>query len=232
VYLAYNDAEMASHVPVTLHHFKILARLGRSINWSMIHDIENGVEFFFSEDDYLKKQSNVKVKSDLTQPSVLLAPNEAPRSKSDKSPAKRRPRRMATETIRSYVVPDSDDDDDDIADDAETSWVMQIDAKKRKVETNLQQWIKELSILLKEEQRKYKEKKKRIERAVSPDTKVRTAKSEFLKSLTSNLRTLRKVDLDRRRALHGADISDFSSGDDDEYQVGGTRSNKRRRIGN
>jgi len=63
----------------------------------------------------------------------------------------RRPRRTAA-TIRSYAVPDSDDDD--ITEEAEIAWAMHVDAKKRKVESNLQQWIKELSVLLKEEQRK------------------------------------------------------------------------------
>lgn len=97
----------------------------------------------------------------------------------------------------------------------------------------------------------YKEKKKRIEKAAPPETKVRVAKvsalklsgeyivryvfsqSEFFKSLASNLRNLRKVDLDKRRALYGPDAAeaDFSSEEDDEYQIKNTRSNKRRRVG-
>ena len=156
VYLAYNDVGVASHVPITLQHFKILARLGRLINWSMFHDIEAGAEFLFSEDDYLNKQLKAKVKTEVkaeaTQLSIPLASNKASTSKLDKSPGKKRPRRTAAATIRSYVVPDSDDED--IADKTETTWAMHVDAKKRRIESNLQQWIKELTVLLKEEQRK------------------------------------------------------------------------------
>jgi hypothetical protein len=124
----------------------------------MIHDIETGAEFFFSEDDYLRKQAKPKTKADVktevTQPSIP-PPNTASTFKLDK-----RPKRMAA-TLRSYVVPDSDDDD--ITDYAE-AWAIHVYAKKRKVETNLQQWIKELSVLLKEEQRKVGclDRKKRI----------------------------------------------------------------------
>jgi hypothetical protein len=122
----------------------------------MFHDIEAGAEFFFSEDDYLNKQPKPKikteVKTEVTQLSIPPASSKASTSKPDKSPEKKRPRRTAAATIRSYVVPDSDDED--IAEEAEITWGMHVDAKKRKVESNLQQWIKELSVLLKEEQRK------------------------------------------------------------------------------
>jgi hypothetical protein len=156
VYLTYHDVGTGSHVPITLHHFKILARLGRPINWSMYHDIESGAEFFFSEDDYLNKQLKSKIKTEVKTETTLLSipptSNRASTSNQDKSPAKRRPRRTAAVAIRSYAVPDSDDED--ITNEAETTWAMYVDAKKRKVESNLQRWIKELSVLLKEEQRK------------------------------------------------------------------------------
>ncbi|KIM89376.1 hypothetical protein PILCRDRAFT_813299 [Piloderma croceum F 1598] len=231
VYLTYNDVGLTSHVPITLHHFKILARLGRPINWTMLHEIEAGAEFFFSEDDYLNKQPKLKIKTEVkTEVAQSPVPSTSNKAKLDKEI--RRPRRTTAATIKSYTVPDSDDDD--IAEEAETAWAMHVDAKKRKVESKLQRWIKELSVLLKEEQRKYKEKKKKMEKAAPPDTKVRVAKSEFFKTLASNLRHLRKVDLDQRRALYGPDVADvdFSSEDDDEYQIRNTRSNKRRRIEN
>jgi hypothetical protein len=63
-----------------------------------------------------------------------------------------RPKRMAAATVRSYAIPDSDDED--IANDEEKTMAMHSNVKKRKVESNLQRWIKELSVLLKEEQRK------------------------------------------------------------------------------
>ena len=56
-------------------------------------------------------------------------------------------------------------------------------------------------------------------------------KSEFHKSLIIHLRTLRKVDLDKRKQLYGSDVAeeDYSDDDDDEeYQ--NVRVSKRRRI--
>ena len=57
---------------------------------------------------------------------------------------------MAT-SVKSYVIPDSDDED--IAGEGEDESVRRF-AKKRKAETNMQRWIKQLDVLLKEEQRK------------------------------------------------------------------------------
>lgn len=69
------------------------------------------------------------------------------------SPPRKRPRRSAVSSSISYVVPDSDDDM--IADDNDDVMrQVKVIAKKRKVESNLQKWIKNLDILLKEEQRK------------------------------------------------------------------------------
>jgi hypothetical protein len=143
-------------VPITLHHFKILARLGRPIDWPIFHDIKSGAEFFFSEDDYLNKLPKPKIKTEVkTETALISIPTTSNMDSTynlDKSTGKKRPRRTAAAAIRSYAVPDSDDED--IADEAETTWTMHVDAKKRKVESNLQRWIKELSVLFKEEQRK------------------------------------------------------------------------------
>jgi hypothetical protein len=118
----------------------------------MLHEIEAGAEFFFSEDDYLNKQPKLKIKMEVkTEVAQSPVPSTSNKAKLDKSSEIRRPRRTTAAAIKSYAVPDSDDDD--IAE-VETAWVMHVDAKKRKVESNLQQWIKELSVLLKEEQRK------------------------------------------------------------------------------
>jgi hypothetical protein len=66
---------------------------------------------------------------------------------------KKRPRRMAAATVRSYTVPDSDDEA--IADDYDSHRLGEKEQrKKKKVETNLQRWIKQLSVLLKDEQAK------------------------------------------------------------------------------
>ena len=57
--------------------------------------------------------------------------------------------------VTSYIVPDSDDEAI-VEDDVENAMMalLSTQAKKRKVESNLQRWIKHLSALLVEEQRK------------------------------------------------------------------------------
>jgi hypothetical protein len=73
--------DTAEHVPVTLKHFKLLARLGKapvrnpkhschftashllrgpSQPWTLFAEIEHGAEFFFSEEDYLTTEQVVK----------------------------------------------------------------------------------------------------------------------------------------------------------------------------
>lgn len=56
--------------------------------------------------------------------------------------------------------------------------------------------------------------------------------SEFFKSLVGNIRNLRKVDQDKRKAMYGPDApeEEFTEGDDDEYQHR-NRPGKRRRLG-
>ncbi|KAG0694532.1 hypothetical protein DFH29DRAFT_985243 [Suillus ampliporus] len=239
-----NYVSTSQHVPVTLKHFRLLARLGKAPNWCLYHEIENGAEFYFSEEDYLSKQppatepkrySKVKVKSKETSPSIPRFSTQPGPSRVQVSPraSKRRPRRSAA--VMSYVIPDSDDeaiveDDDDNA----VVVLMTMQAKKRKVESNLQRWIKHLSVLLAEEQKKYKDKRKRLEKSAPAEGRRRVAKSEFHKSLMVNLRSLRKLDLDKRKQLYGPDAAEddyFTEDDgDDEYRQRTTRANKRRRV--
>lgn len=220
-------------VPITLKHFKILQRLGRAPNWSLYHEIQQGAEFYFTEEDHIAqdkmKSSGKKVKVKSESPSSFIASTSSSPSKAHSPRGRKRPRRSAAASVKSYVVPDSDDEA--IAEqDATISRALKVQAKKKKVESNLQQWIKHLSIILGEEKKKYKEQKKRLERAAAPGTKVRLPKNEFHKSLTNNLRDLRKVDLEKRRHLYGPDVpdEDYSEGDDDEYQEKGPRGKKRR----
>ncbi|OJA08806.1 hypothetical protein AZE42_01301 [Rhizopogon vesiculosus] len=244
-----NYVSTSQHVPVTLKHFRLLARLGKSPNWCLYHEIENGAEFYFSEEDYLSKQppatepkkySKTKVKSDVrkesSSPGIPRVSAHAGPSKVQASPraGKRRPRRSAA-TVTSYVIPDSDDeaiveDDDDNA----VVVLMTMQAKKRKVESNLQRWIKHLSVLLAEEQKKYKEKRKRLEQSALVEGRRRVAKSEFHKSLMVNLRSLRKTDLDKRKQLYGPDAAEddyFTEDDgDDEYRQRTARASKRLRV--
>lgn len=240
-----NYVSTSQHVPVTFKHFRLLARLGKAPNWCLYHEIENGAEFYFSEEDYLSKQppatepkrcSKVKVKSKETSPTIPRFSTQAGPSRVQVSPraSKRRPRRSAA-AVMSYVIPDSDDEAI-VEDDDENAVVvlMTMQAKKRKVESNLQRWIKHLSVLLAEEQKKYKEKRKRLEKSAPSDGRRRVAKSEFHKSLMVNLRSLRKLDLDKRKQLYGPDAAEddyFTEDDgDDEYRQRTTRANKRRRV--
>ncbi|TFY69079.1 hypothetical protein EVG20_g3301 [Dentipellis fragilis] len=224
-------------VPVTLKHFKLLAHLGRAPTLSMWLTIRNGAEFFFTDEDYLSKQ----VKKENTPSADVVPPSSATSSHASEvtvtstswtpaaaSPSKRRPRRSAATHVKSYAVPDSDDD-------AITGEKPDLGAeskvRKRKVESSLQRWIKHLQVLLREEQKKYNEKKRRMEKmSPPPGMRMRVPKSEFLKSLQSNLRDLRKTDQEKRQQLYGPDVADedYSEGEDDEYHYRTKRVKRRK----
>ncbi|KAF7982133.1 hypothetical protein HWV62_29867 [Athelia sp. TMB] len=70
-YLPYDDVQ--NHVPITLQHFKLLARLGRGTCWSMYRDIEKGAEFYFDASDYLNSQPMAKVKAEVKTEVAQLA---------------------------------------------------------------------------------------------------------------------------------------------------------------
>ena len=71
------------------------------------------------------------------------------------SRTKKRPRRTAASTVKSYLVPDSDDESilEEQKPDS-VSWAKSKEAGKRKAESNLQRWIKHLTTLQKEELKK------------------------------------------------------------------------------
>ena len=71
------------------------------------------------------------------------------------SRTKKRPRRTAASTVKSYLVPDSDDESilEEQKPDS-VSWAKSKEAGKRKAESNLQRWIKHLTALQKEELKK------------------------------------------------------------------------------
>lgn len=169
--------------PTTLKHFKLLARLGRAPSIWLYDDIETGMEFYFSEEDYLSaselsgashsksasagnrsRRARHAVKSEASPtpgpstagPSRLAEGSSGSAASGSSSGAgsgssKKRPRRSVATSVKSYVIPDSDDED--IAGEGEDESVRRF-AKKRKAETNMQRWIKQLDVLLKEEQRK------------------------------------------------------------------------------
>ena len=140
----------------------------------MIDDIENGIEFFMTEEDYLsaedlsgapskkalkKKQSRSKlklpvevVKAERTSPPSISVANP-PMPFMDSTLTKKRPRRSVASASKKYVVPDSDDEA--IADDKDDMVAhVSAHAKKRKVESNMQKWIKHLTALMREEEKK------------------------------------------------------------------------------
>jgi len=127
-------------------------------------------------------------------------------------------------------VPDSDDES--ILDERKpdgTSLAKSKEVGKKKAESNLQRWIKHLTALQKDELKKHNEKKKRLERMAMCEARMKLAKNEFIKSLTQNLKNLRKIDQLARKSLYGLDVPDldYSEGEDDEYVL---RTSKRRKI--
>jgi hypothetical protein len=125
-------------------------------SYHLYHEIERGAELFFSEEDYLahlndvdpKKKTRVKVEG--INNSVLSA---SASTSCSPSRGRKRLRRAAAATTSSYLVPDSDDE---VIAEEDVDFILSPNkaAKKKKVETNLQLWLKHLSILLKDEQKK------------------------------------------------------------------------------
>lgn len=119
----------------------------------MYHNIEEGGAFYVDEDDYISKNDPAKrlvskkpVKMELPKAVVPTSPSSS--SRRPTSPSSRpckRPRRTAAENVRSYAVPDSDED---------ATMSDGTECKKVVKETNLQQWIRHLGDLLKDEQKK------------------------------------------------------------------------------
>jgi hypothetical protein len=142
--------------------------------WLLWREIEH-VEFFFSEDDYLDSahRSNDNATSSATSRSAPGASSTKVEVKTpeleintsasvgtstsllpDQPSARKRPRRSAASAAPSYVVPDSDDEA--IAEDS-IDYEYHSDRKgkgKAKAESSLQIWIKHLTALLKEEEKK------------------------------------------------------------------------------
>ncbi|KAI9058363.1 hypothetical protein FKP32DRAFT_1597452 [Trametes sanguinea] len=272
------EGNAVARVPATLKHFKILARLGLSPSPILYGEIEDGTEFYFSEEDYLSQEEltrgvapgasskraarKAKVAAAISAsfaaaklaleikwetsptpgPSTFSASAPVPGPSTPRhqrvasasvspqqlqSQAKKRPRRSVASAVKSYAVPDSDDEM--IADGRDD--LLARFAKTRREETNLQRWIKHLAIILKEEQKKYNERKRRIHAAAPPGSKLKVPKTEFHKSLSTMLPRLRRVDRARREKLYGTDVpdEDWSESDADEYQYRTTRG-KRRKV--
>jgi hypothetical protein len=117
-------------VPITLNHFRLLARLGRVPPYQLFVAIEWGAEFYRSEEDYYKERStgspSIKVEHTSPPPSSMNArcksaslvasqlhekyTTSISKDAGANSSMNKRPRRAAASTVSSYVVPNSDDE--------------------------------------------------------------------------------------------------------------------------
>ncbi|KAJ4482055.1 hypothetical protein J3R30DRAFT_2117499 [Lentinula aciculospora] len=218
-------------VPITLKHFELLARLGRAPNYNLFAAIQNGAEFFHSEEDYVdsnldyssrnhkNKYKSTRGSTSHPQVSVVIDRTGSIPSNADfdiSTLGKKRPRRSAAEN-RSYLIPNSDDEVD----------AMEVDMPEEKANlklvNHLQLWVKYLGDLQKAEQAKFREQKKRA----GGQSNVDVVKTEFLKTLSTNLRALRKYADEKRKTSETFDAPD-SDYEDDEYIYKSPRSKKRK----
>ncbi|KAJ7212114.1 hypothetical protein GGX14DRAFT_447478 [Mycena pura] len=229
-------------VPVTLEHFQVMAKLGTgSIDVYLYDRIKEGAPFYRTKEDYLKGTDVWLLKSKESQPGTLknvkAEPGDSVMGLGSSVRGRKRPRRSAVTAVDSYTVPDSDDEaiaaaedlDDEFAEYRIGQASRRKAAKVERVETDLEAWIKALGELQKEEQRKYREKKRsEQEKAAGTAEKIRVAKSDFLRSLTMNLRKLRELEREQRlfRGPGGAEVFE-SDAEDGEY-VQAPRSKRRK----
>lgn len=227
------------NVPITLKHFQLLAHLGKAPNYFLYSSIEAGAKFYRDEDEYISSTDSarilldkIKVKTEATQATVPPPKPERAASPSPPSPSasrkKKRPRRSAATSVPSYVVPDSDDEAIVIEDDYDYDEYHEKKRKKKK--DHLQLWIRYLGELLKVEQAKHRTKKKQIESQADPNVKLRVPKNEFLKSLSTNLRALRKHDEARRMVFNADSGDDYSDCSDDYSRRTRTKRRKTTRV--
>lgn len=224
-------------VPITLHHFKILARLGCTPDDLLFDAIKNGAVFFFSDNDYLN-HPDIEVKREsetpcsVTMPSGIIKASTLSMEPSSSSsamwragPTRKRLHRSAAATVKSYAYTQSDSDDE-----TPTHEASELSRRTYTFESNLQLWIKHLSVLHKDETKKFNEKKRRLEQRNTSSPKSRAVKNEFLKALTISLRELRQLELAKKQQAHVATVTDDGSGSDyDEYPYP-KRPSKRRKT--
>ncbi|KAG2010178.1 hypothetical protein CC2G_013021 [Coprinopsis cinerea AmutBmut pab1-1] len=157
---------------------------------------------------------------------ILARLGRAPHKATFSLRGRERLRRLATTSVRSYAVPDSDDDIIMDSDDG-------LEPRRRKQapkKSDLQLWIQHLAELQKSENKKFKEQKKIYDAAGCEGTTARFRKNAFLKSLSTQLRSLRKLDIQTRekQGMLGEDLETLDDeDDDDEYTL---RPSKRKKT--
>ncbi|PFH54082.1 hypothetical protein AMATHDRAFT_53891 [Amanita thiersii Skay4041] len=220
-------------VPLTLNHFHMLARLGRAPASKLFMAIESGAEFYHDEHEYLsaeeqplRVQTNVKASGYRT----CSASTSTPRGR-------KRPRRSAVKAVRSYAVPDSEDEDtsyDPMAKDSLTRNNMGKDhglTVSQISVNNMGTWVEQLSGLLRSEQKKHAAKKKQLEKDFGTDGCMQLPKTEFIKSMSIQLRHLRKIHNDLHNKVFPNIVDEEMCSDDDyddEYQYRAPRSKRRK----
>ncbi|KAG9127110.1 hypothetical protein FRC07_000614 [Ceratobasidium sp. 392] len=201
------------NVPITLFHFKVLARLGRQPCWKFWHKVESQA-FYFSEDDYLPRESTKPPSSGKMSINTLCNPDPikperqttpgTPLGSEEGFLLSGRPRRMAASATRSYKIPtESDEETVDEMDFSPALRRVKGKGKGKAVErtppvqsesTSLHLWTKHLGLLLKEEEKKWKERKRLAERDEFGRPKERIFKTEFMRSLASRIASFRERD--------------------------------------
>ncbi|EJD50759.1 hypothetical protein AURDEDRAFT_182144, partial [Auricularia subglabra TFB-10046 SS5] len=196
-------------VPITLEHFRIMARLGRAPCADLWYRLlEKGPPtFYFSADDYLHPGSSKKP-AEVAFETVSI-------------PAKRRRLvRGEGRVAPSYAELDSDDEMA-ASSSAVTPAVDNVELHK---------WVHHLTLLHREEDAKWKEQRRAVEHDDSGRPKQRVEKNEFLKTLGWRLRMLR--DLAGTRTLTASPssapcLSAAADLDDEEFFPGGTSTRTR-----
>ncbi|TFL01839.1 hypothetical protein BDV98DRAFT_604495 [Pterulicium gracile] len=124
--MGYTTMTPQNPVPITLKHFKLLAKLGRAPSYQLFVAIECGAEFYKSETDYTDAEFSghqpLSIKQERTSPVPVTSSTSRRKSSSPVDLSQRqkvvagngslkRPRRRAAAIPDfSYVVPSSDDE--------------------------------------------------------------------------------------------------------------------------
>ncbi|GAB1520820.1 hypothetical protein RhiTH_003908 [Rhizoctonia solani] len=202
------------NVPITLFHIRVLARLGRQPCWKFWNKLDKQ-KFYFSEEDYLPRESVKPPSSGKMSINTLCNPDpikserfQTPTTPSGFEEGSSRPRRMAASATRTYKIP-SDSDSDEMSDDMDHSYSTSKRSRARgkgkgkAVEqppnvqpesTDFHLWTKHLGLLLKEEEKKWKERKRLSEKDGIGKPKERIFKTEFMRALASKVADMRKRD--------------------------------------
>ncbi|KAF8685498.1 hypothetical protein RHS04_00596 [Rhizoctonia solani] len=202
------------NVPITLFHIRVLARLGRQPCWKFWNKLDKQ-KFYFSEEDYLPRESVKPPSSGKMSINTLCNPDpikserfQTPTTPSGFEEGSSRPRRMAASATRTYRIP-SDSDSDEMSDDMDHSYSTSKRSrakgkgKGKAVEqppnvqpesTDFHLWTKHLGLLLKEEEKKWKERKRLSEKDGIGKPKERIFKTEFMRALASKVADMRKRD--------------------------------------